>query len=238
MDMTREQILQSIVPKSDQWNFEDFIGGPKTFVVAGVSEGSAEQPVNIRLEGEKRFYRPSKTMRRVLVLLWGDDGHKWVGRSMTLYGDPGVMFGGVKVGGIKISHMSDIDGPQSINLTVKRGQKAPIKVLPIPRGNGGSAQGAGASLAPQHANEATAEPQPVNQDGEMTPGKLKNIAAKGSRELENALASLSETQMQKLKGAGLLATLKETAAKADLSDDFPGTRRDVGGNEMTTLDAG
>jgi hypothetical protein len=96
----------------------------------------------------------------------------------------------------------------------------------------------GAALRRWSDGAVTTQPKPVNQDGEMTPGKLKEIAAKGSRELENALASLSETQMQKIKGAGLLATLKETATKADLSDDFPGTRRDVGGNEMTTLDAG
>lgn len=235
MDMTREQILQSIVPKSDQWNFEDFIGGPKTFVVAGVSAGSAEQPVNIRLEGEKRFYRPSKTMRRVLVLLWGDDGHKWVGRSMTLYGDPGVMFGGVKVGGIKISHMSDIDGPQSINLTVKRGQKAPIKVLPIPRGNGGSAQGVGARQEPLNsgpANEAAAEPPALDEDSDLYNG-LRGAAEMGTVSLQNAWAALLPEERKSL-GKDLLAVLKSIATDADLSD----TRRDVGGNEMTTLDAG
>lgn len=231
MDMTREQILQSIVPKSDQWNFEDFIGGPKTFVVAGVSAGSAEQPVNIRLEGEKRFYRPSKTMRRVLVLLWGDDGHKWVGRSMTLYGDPGVMFGGVKVGGIKISHMSDIDGPQSINLTVKRGQKAPIKVLPIPRGNGGSAQGAEPHSSVT-GNEATAEPPALDEDSDLYNG-LRGAAEMGTVNLQNAWAALLPEERKSL-GKLALDMLKKTAATADLS----GTRRDVGGNEMTTLDAG
>ena len=110
--MTREQILASVVPKSDQWNYDDLIGGPVTVTVAGVSAGAADQPVNVRLVNDKKFYRPCKSMRRVLIMLWGDDGHKWVGRSMTLFGDPNVKFGGVAVGGIRISHMSDIDGPE------------------------------------------------------------------------------------------------------------------------------
>ena len=130
-DMTREEILASIVPKSDQINFDDLISGPITVEVAGVSAGTAEQPVNIRLVGEKRYYRPSKSMRRLLVAMWGDDGHAWVGRSMTLYGDPAVAFGGVQVGGIKISHMSNIDKPTQVLLTVTRGKKKPHEVKPL-----------------------------------------------------------------------------------------------------------
>ena len=30
-------------PRSDQWNADDFIGGPRTFTVAGVKVGKAEQ---------------------------------------------------------------------------------------------------------------------------------------------------------------------------------------------------
>lgn len=129
--LTREQILATIVPKSDQFNYDDLIGGPITVTVAGVSAGAPDQPVNIRLQGETRFYRPCKTMRRVLIMLWGDDGHKWIGRSMTLYGEPNVMFGGVKVGGIRISHMSDISETMMLQLTMTRGKKAPYKVMPL-----------------------------------------------------------------------------------------------------------
>lgn len=130
-DMTREQILATIVTKSDQFNYDDLTGGPITVTVAGVSAGAPDQPVNIRLVGEKRFYRPGKSMRRVLIMLWGDDGHKWVGRSMTLYGDPNIKFGGVAVGGIRISHMTDIDVPKELFLTMTRGKKAPYEVRPL-----------------------------------------------------------------------------------------------------------
>lgn len=131
-EMTREQILASIVPKSDQLNADDLLAGPMTVTIAGVSAGTAEQPVNIRLHGEARVYRPCKTMRRVLVHLWGDDGHAWIGRRMTLVHDPEVKFGGVKVGGIRISHMSDIPAATSIAVMLsKAGGQAKKGVVTI-----------------------------------------------------------------------------------------------------------
>jgi hypothetical protein len=42
---------------------------------------------------------------------------------MELYCDPEVQFGGMKVGGIRISRMSHIDGDKSMALTATRGKK-------------------------------------------------------------------------------------------------------------------
>ena len=67
-------------------------------------------------------------MRRVLIGAWGDNGAEWIGRSMTLYCDPEVKFGGVKVGGIRISHLSHIDGDLNLSLTVTRSKRAPYTV--------------------------------------------------------------------------------------------------------------
>jgi hypothetical protein len=67
-------------------------------------------------------------MRKVLIFAWGDDGHQWVGRSMTLFNDPEVKWAGVKVGGIRISHLSDIDGDIQVSITTTRGKKAPILI--------------------------------------------------------------------------------------------------------------
>ena len=50
-----------------------------------------------------------ETKRKVLVFAWGEDGTQWIGRSMTLFNKPDVKFGGVMVGGIRISHLSHID---------------------------------------------------------------------------------------------------------------------------------
>ena len=121
-----------IVPKSDQWNADDFIAGPKTFTIRDVQiKASEEQPVNILLEGSNKAFRPCKSMSRCLVSAWGSDAKKYVGRSLTLYRDPTVKWGGLEVGGIRISHMSDIDAPKQMMLTATRGSRKPHKVLPL-----------------------------------------------------------------------------------------------------------
>lgn len=123
----------TIVPKSDQLNAEQLLGGPMTITVSGVEvHDSAEQPISIRYENDDgRPYKPAKTMRKVLIFAWGADGSAWRGKSMTLYNDPSVRFGGAAVGGIRISHMSDIKADIAINLTATKGKKAlhTIKVL-------------------------------------------------------------------------------------------------------------
>ena len=123
----------AIIPKSDQINYEDFLGGKSlTIKVERVVVKLGEQPVTVHYEGENgRPYKPCKTMSRVLVELWGDDETAYIGRSMTLYGDPSVVFGGQAVGGIKISHMSHIRGTATLTLTVSRGKKAVFVIKPL-----------------------------------------------------------------------------------------------------------
>jgi hypothetical protein len=70
-------------------------------------------------------------MRRVLVHVWGKDGNAYVGRAMKVYRDPKVLFGGVEVGGIRISHMSHIDKAVTMALTMTRANKKPFTVQPL-----------------------------------------------------------------------------------------------------------
>lgn len=128
MDLTA-----SIAPKSDQINADDLISGPRTFTVESVTEGSTEQPFNIHLvENPGRPYRPSKSMRRVLVMAWGKESDEWpTGGRITLYRDPEVTFGRDQVGGIKISNLSHIDRPMTFALTEKRGSRKPHTVEPL-----------------------------------------------------------------------------------------------------------
>ncbi len=126
-------LSESIVPKSDQLNAEDLLAGPRTVTIERVTAGTSEQPVNVHLvETPGRPYRPSKTMRRVMVACWGPDAALYVGRRMTLYRDPTVKFGGMAVGGIKISHLSHIDKRTTLALTETRGKRAPHVVEPLP----------------------------------------------------------------------------------------------------------
>lgn len=125
-------ISETTTPKSDQQNFDDYLGGSKTVTVSEVKAGSTEQPVEIHLaEFPGRPFKPSKSMRRVLVAAWGTDSSEYAGRRMTLYGDPEVRFGGQAVGGIRISHLSHLEKPLTVSLTVTRGKRAPFVVQPL-----------------------------------------------------------------------------------------------------------
>ena len=70
-------------------------------------------------------------MRRVMVAAWGKDSSAYVGQRMTLYRDPDVKFGGEKVGGIKISHMTGIGKQLRVALTETRGKRVPHVVQPL-----------------------------------------------------------------------------------------------------------
>lgn len=130
--MTDVDLGATIAPNSDQLNADDLMGGPQTFTITDVSKGDPEQPIFIHLaEIPGRSYRPSKSMRRVLVAAWGGKGSAYIGRRITLYRDPSVRFGKDEVGGIKISHLSGIDKPLTIALTVTRGKRAPHRVDPL-----------------------------------------------------------------------------------------------------------
>lgn len=126
-------ITETLAPRSDQLNAEDLLTGPRTVTVEKVTKGSVEQPVDIHLvEFPGRPFKPSKTVRRILVAAWGAEATVYTGRRMTLYRDPAVRFGGLDVGGIRVSHLSHIDKQITIALTVTRGKRAPFTVDPLP----------------------------------------------------------------------------------------------------------
>lgn len=124
MDMS--QVIQ---PKSDQINADDLIAGPMTIRISDVQiTPGTEQPVSIRIDGDKRVFRPCKSMSRVLVAAWGADAKAYIGRSLTLYRDPKVKWGGIEVGGIRISHMTDIPRDLTMMLTESKANRKPFKV--------------------------------------------------------------------------------------------------------------
>ena len=118
-------------PRSDQWNADDFIQGARTFAIAGVKEGTAEQKYDIVLEGSDRVWRPPLTVLRILLKAWGDEASSWVGHRATLYRDDSIRFGPNEVGGIRVSHLSHIDSPIRVNLSEKRGSRKVHTVQPL-----------------------------------------------------------------------------------------------------------
>lgn len=122
-----------IVPRSDQLNTDDLISGPRTIRITKVTIASTnEQPVSVYFEGDNsKPWKPCKSMCRLLVAAWGPDASVYAGRSVTLFRDPTVLWAGLEVGGIRISHMSHIERDIMVALTVTRGKRAPftVKVL-------------------------------------------------------------------------------------------------------------
>jgi hypothetical protein len=122
----------TIAPKSDQLNADDLIVGPITIKVTKVELRAGEQPIAISFEGDGgKPYMPGKSMRRVMVRLWGPDGNAYIGRSMTIFRDEKVRFGGMAVGGIRISHMTDILETTTMALTETRASRKPFTVHPL-----------------------------------------------------------------------------------------------------------
>jgi hypothetical protein len=125
MDLT-----PSIIPKSDQLNADEIMA-PVTYTIREVKAGSVEQPFDFMLVETDRAYRPSKTMRRVIVAAWGAEAANYAGRRLTLYREPTIKYGGVEVGGIRISHMSHIDGPVEVMAQTTRGKREKFTVQPL-----------------------------------------------------------------------------------------------------------
>jgi hypothetical protein len=127
-------MTSTIEPRSDQINADSLPPGvSRTIKVTRVDVNpGTDQPCEIHYEGmQGKVFRPGKSMRRILVHVWGKDSAAYVGHSMTLYTDPDVQFGGMKVGGLRISHMTGIQKPVTIALTATRANRKPFTVKPL-----------------------------------------------------------------------------------------------------------
>lgn len=129
-----QQFAATIVAKSDQINADDLVGGPLTVTIREVRVTGEEQPIAIILDGDKRAFKPCKTMRRLLLAMWGEPSSPtaWAGRQLQLYRDPSTKWGGVEVGGVRIGGMSHLKRQETIMLQIAKAKKAPFTVVPLP----------------------------------------------------------------------------------------------------------
>lgn len=127
-------VTAAIVAKSDQMNAIDLVGGDVTVTIVDVKPGPADQPVHIitDLYGPERPFKASKTALRDIVQAWGTDSKVWVGRRLTLYNDPTVLWAGQAVGGIRIRAMSHIDQAFEAKHTITRGKTKKVMIQPLP----------------------------------------------------------------------------------------------------------
>ncbi len=123
-------LKDTIVAKSSQLNADDLIAGSMQIKITSVKRGdSKDQPIDICFEGDDgKPFKPCKTLRKLLVFAWGENGNDWIGKSAVLYRDANVKWGGVAVGGIRISHLSHIDRDISLSLAETKGKKSTVNV--------------------------------------------------------------------------------------------------------------
>ena len=128
IDMTKY-----IKTKSDQLNADDLIGADLIAHITDVKEvGGDNNPIHIDYKGAgKRIFKPCKTVRRLLIALWGKDGSQYIGKSILLTRDPNVIYSGQEVGGIRIKAASDIKEPLTIALSEVRGKKKLFVIQPL-----------------------------------------------------------------------------------------------------------
>lgn len=127
-------VSNAIVAKSDQLNAIDLTGRDVTVAITDVKPGPADQPVHIITDayGPSRPWKASKTALRDIVQAWGTDSTAWVGRRLTLFNDPEVLWAGQAVGGIRIRAMSHIDKAFEAKHVITRGKTKKVMIQPLP----------------------------------------------------------------------------------------------------------
>ncbi len=132
--MSEDDMMKTIVPKSDQLNADDLVGGHTITIKINRAEvkETGEQKVSLGYEGDKgKPYKPGKMMCHVLINLYGKSSKNYIGKSITLYRDDAVTFGPNQVGGVRISHASHIEHSRTIIVPVSKGVRKPFTVKPL-----------------------------------------------------------------------------------------------------------
>ena len=120
----------SLAAKSDQINNADLTSGPMTITIAKLKISNSEaQKWTMVLDGQDKVYRPCLGMRRIIAEIWGKPPYS--GRRLTIYRDPDVRYGSDITGGIRISHMSHIDGEKKVTVPVSRGKVKQYAIRPL-----------------------------------------------------------------------------------------------------------
>jgi len=137
MEAEYVDIAELSAPVSEDLGAADLLAGPITVTIVKVTKASREgKPfAKIYTDCTKPWWCP-KTQQRMLAKRWGWNGALWAGRRMTLWCDPGAEYGGVAVGGPRVTHMSGIKESFTEALNEKRkalkGKPLIVTIHPLP----------------------------------------------------------------------------------------------------------
>lgn len=191
--MEEMNIREFVKIKSDRLNYEDFIMGPKDFTIVRLAKkiDQGTPKLLIFFEGfESTPYWPSKGMIKCLSSMdgWGNaEFPQWIGRRMRLFGEPTVVYAGKEMGGIQISHISDIKSEYTTKITLRRGLRIDFTIEPM--------ASTVKSPAPQYPSELFTEKLPAMRqaiaDGKMDATKVIAHCEKTGKLTDEQKAAIS-----------------------------------------------
>lgn len=223
-------LSEALAAKSDQLNADDLVPGPRVLKITGgrIAKDGRQTRIILNFEGDGgKPFKPCKTMGRAMVMVWAltDDcfEQQVKGKSIRVYRDPEVTFGDQgQVGGIRISHMSDIAQPVNVKLTVSQGKKSVFTFRPlvtdVPKQ---SDPNAAENWANDHIGFVSGAADlerlaAVKLQGKKAMDKL----ATGNPELHERVMAAYTKRLDELSGDDPFAP--EGREDADMGDGFPG----------------
>lgn len=202
---------KTLEAKSDQINAADLVGREMTITITGVTVNLREaQKTDFKIAESEKLYRPCLGMRRLIASIWGTNPQLFIGRSLTIYRDPEVVYGGDVMGGIRISAASHIDGEKKIPIRTSRTKVKTYTVRPI-----------------QANAPAASQTQPVDPD-DLPEAQAE--AAKGTVSFK-AWYAANPDKRAGIKGA--MDELKQICQEADAAMVTEADPFGLGNNEVT-----
>ena len=126
-------LTQAWLAKSDRLNADDLIGVTPTVTIERVEMPNGADPILHLVEYPGRAYDPSKGMGVIMKAVWGTDGEAWVGRRLTLFHKPDVVYAGKRSGGIRICAMSHMDAARTFEVQEQKGKpRVQYRIEPLP----------------------------------------------------------------------------------------------------------
>lgn len=123
------------VSGSDHITQELVSDGPQTFTVTGVTEvtmdGEKQRHAVTLAETAGKTWVPAFTVLKALAQVWSMEKENWVGQKLTLYRDPSVKIGRETVGGIRVSHVTGITEPRTVNVKGALNRTVTYKFSPL-----------------------------------------------------------------------------------------------------------
>lgn len=128
-------IAPTLVGDSNQLSKSDLMDGPQTFTVARVDINLSDKkrPTAIHLaEAPGKPYKPNLGMRKLIAKGWGKSSKAYIGRRLTLFHNPDVLWQGKREGGVEVCAMSDLEAPFTIQVAINAKQAKTVKVDSLP----------------------------------------------------------------------------------------------------------